>query len=204
MRAADPDRKLKLGLIGCGWYGMVDVKAAFKVGGVEVDRACATWTASTLARAPRRSRNCRANARRRSSSTRTCCKVPGLEAVIIATPPHWHALQLIAALERGPGCLLREAAQLRYPRRPRDGGRGEEERPHRADRFSAAAEPGVPGRAPAYPGGQRRPDRLRRGEHPLHRRHQGRHAAAATRFARLGPLVRPRARRFPTARRSAT
>jgi len=27
--------------------------------------------------------------------------VPGLEAVIIATPPQWHALQLIATLERG-------------------------------------------------------------------------------------------------------
>jgi predicted dehydrogenase len=28
-------------------------------------------------------------------------QVPGLEAVIIATPPQWHALQLIATLERG-------------------------------------------------------------------------------------------------------
>ena len=31
-RAADTaaaGRKIKLGLIGCGWYGMVDVKAAF-------------------------------------------------------------------------------------------------------------------------------------------------------------------------------
>jgi len=28
-------------------------------------------------------------------------KVPELEAVIIGTPPHWHALQLIASLERG-------------------------------------------------------------------------------------------------------
>src|ERR1035441_10549150 len=33
LRAADPDRKLKLGLIGCGWYGMVDVKAAVQGGG---------------------------------------------------------------------------------------------------------------------------------------------------------------------------
>ena len=40
LRAADPDHKLKLGLIGCGWYGMVDVKAAFAVGGVEVIALC--------------------------------------------------------------------------------------------------------------------------------------------------------------------
>ena len=32
--------KLKIGLIGCGWYGMVNVKAAFKVGGVEVVALC--------------------------------------------------------------------------------------------------------------------------------------------------------------------
>jgi len=32
--------KLKTGLIGCGWYGMVDVKAAFKVGGVEIVAVC--------------------------------------------------------------------------------------------------------------------------------------------------------------------
>jgi hypothetical protein len=29
VRAAGADRMLKLGLIGCGWYGMVDVEAAF-------------------------------------------------------------------------------------------------------------------------------------------------------------------------------
>jgi Zn-dependent alcohol dehydrogenase len=40
LRAADPARPLKLGLIGCGWYGMVDVEAAFKVGGVEVIALC--------------------------------------------------------------------------------------------------------------------------------------------------------------------
>jgi hypothetical protein len=32
-QGADPDRKLRLGLIGCGWYGMEDAKAALKVGG---------------------------------------------------------------------------------------------------------------------------------------------------------------------------
>src|SRR5689334_15681888 len=38
--AAADDQKLKLGLIGCGWYGMVDVEAAFKVGGVEIVALC--------------------------------------------------------------------------------------------------------------------------------------------------------------------
>ena len=30
------ERKLRIGLIGAGWYGMVDIKAALKIGGVEV------------------------------------------------------------------------------------------------------------------------------------------------------------------------
>ena len=33
-------RKVKLGLIGCGWYGLVDVKSAFRAGGAEVVALC--------------------------------------------------------------------------------------------------------------------------------------------------------------------
>lgn len=33
-------RKLKIGLIGAGWYGMVDTTAALKFGGVEVIGVC--------------------------------------------------------------------------------------------------------------------------------------------------------------------
>jgi predicted dehydrogenase len=32
--------KLKAGLIGAGWYGMVDVKAALKSGGIEIIGIC--------------------------------------------------------------------------------------------------------------------------------------------------------------------
>ena len=34
------NKKIKIGLIGCGWYGMVITKAALKVGGVEVIGVC--------------------------------------------------------------------------------------------------------------------------------------------------------------------
>ena len=34
------DRKLKIGLVGCGWYGMVITTAALSVGGVEVIGIC--------------------------------------------------------------------------------------------------------------------------------------------------------------------
>src|SRR5450759_1104673 len=38
--SAEATDKLKLGLIGCGWWGMVDVEAAFKAGGVELIALC--------------------------------------------------------------------------------------------------------------------------------------------------------------------
>ncbi len=100
LRAADPDRKLKLGLIGCGWYGMVDVKAAFEVGGVEVIALCDV-DSGHLAQSTAEVEKRQGQRPRTFKLYQDLLQVPGLEAVIIATPPHWHALQLIAALERG-------------------------------------------------------------------------------------------------------
>ncbi|MBN2134015.1 MAG: hypothetical protein JW741_31215, partial [Sedimentisphaerales bacterium] len=37
---AQDQKPLKIGVIGCGWYGMVDAQAALKVGGVEIIALC--------------------------------------------------------------------------------------------------------------------------------------------------------------------
>jgi predicted dehydrogenase len=101
-RAADADasRTLKLGLIGSGWYGMVDVQAAFKVGGVEVIALCDVDSQHLEESATKveQSQGKRPPTFKRHEDL---LEVQELEAVIIATPPHWHALQFIAALERG-------------------------------------------------------------------------------------------------------
>ena len=34
------NKKLRIGLIGCGWYGLVITKAAFNVGGIEIIAVC--------------------------------------------------------------------------------------------------------------------------------------------------------------------
>ena len=97
-RAAE-ERKLRLGLIGAGWYGMVDVDAAFKVGGVEVVAVCDVDSEHLQQGADK-------IAKQQGTPPRTfkhyaeLLAMPGLDAVIIATPPHWHALPFIAALER--------------------------------------------------------------------------------------------------------
>jgi len=100
LRGAEPDRKLKLGLIGCGWYGMVDLQAAFQVGGVEVIALCDA-DSEHLSQSAADVEKLQGKRPPTFKLYEELLQVPGLETLIIATPPHWHALQLIAALERG-------------------------------------------------------------------------------------------------------
>jgi predicted dehydrogenase len=100
MQGAEPDRKLKLGLIGCGWYGMVDLKAALKCGGVEVLALCDV-DSEHLNQSAAEVEKAQGKRPLTFKLYEELLHTPGLEAVIIATPPHWHALQLLASLERG-------------------------------------------------------------------------------------------------------
>jgi predicted dehydrogenase len=99
VRGAEPDRKIKLGLIGCGWYGMVDLKAAHKLGGVETVALCDV-DSEHLSKSAEEVETLQGKRPATFKQYEDLLKVAGLEAVIIATPPHWHALQLIAALDR--------------------------------------------------------------------------------------------------------
>lgn len=94
------DKNLKVGLIGAGWYGMVISKAALNVGGVEIIGICdvdsghlessASELEKLQGRKPETFRH-----------YQDLLKMKDIEAVFIATPPHWHALQFIAACEKG-------------------------------------------------------------------------------------------------------
>jgi predicted dehydrogenase len=91
---------LKLGLIGCGWYGMVDVEAAFKAGGVEVVALCDV-DSDHIAQSADKVEKVQKSRPQTFKDYRELLAVKGLQAVIIGTPPHWHALQFIAALDKG-------------------------------------------------------------------------------------------------------
>lgn len=93
-------RKLRLGLIGAGWYGMVDTEAAFRVGGVEVLGICDV-DSEHLKNAADRIEKLQSQRPRGFKRYQDLLDTPGLDAVIIAPPPHWHALPFIAALEKG-------------------------------------------------------------------------------------------------------
>ncbi len=91
--------KLRLGVIGCGGYGMADVRAAFKAGGVEVIALCDVDSQhlTDSANAIEKMQGSRPRTFRHYDEL---LAGPGLNAVIIATPPHWHALPFLAALEK--------------------------------------------------------------------------------------------------------
>lgn len=94
------DRKLKIGLIGAGWYGMVDIKAALKAGGVEVTALCDVDSAHLDSSADEIEK-LQGKRPRTYKYYQELLDVKGIEAVFIGTIPHWHALQFIAACKKG-------------------------------------------------------------------------------------------------------
>jgi predicted dehydrogenase len=99
-RANAQSDKLKLGLVGAGWYGMVDLNAAFKVGGVECIAVC-DIDSDHLEESAKKIEEMQGYRPKTFKDYDKMLELPDLQAMIIGTPPHWHALQFIAALERG-------------------------------------------------------------------------------------------------------
>lgn len=97
---AAADRKLKMGVIGVGWYGMVDAKAALKVGGVEAAAICDV-DSEHLDKNASELENLQGTRPKTFKHYQDLLEQDGLDFVVIGTPPHWHALILLAALEKG-------------------------------------------------------------------------------------------------------
>jgi len=91
---------LKMGLIGAGGYGMNDVKAALRVGGVEMIATCDV-DSEHLQDSADQIEKLQAKRPQTFKDYRQLLELPDLQAVIIATPPQWHALPFLAALDRG-------------------------------------------------------------------------------------------------------
>jgi predicted dehydrogenase len=92
--------KLKIGLIGCGWYGMVITTAALKIGGVEVVAVCDV-DSEHLKNSADEIEKMQGSRPKEFKEYQDLLDVKDLEALFIGTPPHWHALQFIAACEKG-------------------------------------------------------------------------------------------------------
>jgi len=95
-------RPLRVGLIGCGWYGKTDLFRLIQVSPVEVvalcdvDRRMLADAAGMVAQR---------QASRKKPQTygdyRQMLSQKDLDIVLVATPDHWHALAMIAAVQAG-------------------------------------------------------------------------------------------------------
>lgn len=93
-------KKIKIALIGAGWYGMVITKAALKVGGVEVIGICDV-DSNHLNTSADEIEKLQGSRPKTFKYYQELLDMKGVEAVFIGTPPQWHALQFIAACEKG-------------------------------------------------------------------------------------------------------
>ena len=96
------DQKKRVGLIGSGWYGKSDLLRLLQVAPVEVvslcdvDKRMLAQAAGLVA-----SRQTSKKPPRTYADYREMLKEKDLDLVLIATPDHWHALPMIAAVEAG-------------------------------------------------------------------------------------------------------
>ncbi|MEI6780574.1 MAG: Gfo/Idh/MocA family oxidoreductase [Verrucomicrobiota bacterium] len=96
------DQKKRVGLIGCGWYGKCDLLRLIQVAPVEVVSLCDV-DKQMLAGAVEvvASRQASKKKPRAYHDYREMLREKDLDIVLIATPDHWHALPMIAAVQAG-------------------------------------------------------------------------------------------------------
>jgi predicted dehydrogenase len=96
------DARKRVGLIGAGWYGKADLFRLIQVAPVEVVSLCDV-DKRMLADAAEQvaARQASHKTPRTYSDYRPMLREKDLDVVLVATPDHWHALPMIAAVEAG-------------------------------------------------------------------------------------------------------
>jgi predicted dehydrogenase len=100
--ATADEKTYRVGLIGCGWYGKSDLFRLIQVAPVEVVSVCdPDDKQSALAAEMVATRQKSGKKPRTFRDYREMLKDKDLDIVLVATPDHWHALAMIAAVEAG-------------------------------------------------------------------------------------------------------
>jgi predicted dehydrogenase len=102
-----PSGRIQLGIIGCGSMGRSNLTVCTRYPDVVVTAACDIWDARMEAVRERFKDTCKGYL-----DYRELLQQKDLDAVIIATPPHWHALVAIAACEAGKDIYLQKPMTL--------------------------------------------------------------------------------------------
>jgi predicted dehydrogenase len=99
---AAADKPLRVGLIGCGWYGKEDLRRLIQVAPVEVVSLCDVDKRMLSAAADLFAQKHTSKKKPRTyGDYREMLKEKDLDICLVGTPDHWHALAMIAAVEAG-------------------------------------------------------------------------------------------------------
>jgi predicted dehydrogenase len=112
-RAFEGREAKRVGLIGSGWYGKADLLRLVQVAPVEVISLCDVdkrmlAEAADLVALRQASRK----TPRTYADYREMLKEKDLDIVLIATPDHWHALPMIAAVEAGADIYVQKPISI--------------------------------------------------------------------------------------------
>lgn len=111
--APQAEKKPRVGLIGTGWYGKADLFRLIQVAPVEVVSLCDVDKAM-LAHAAEMTASRQASKKtpRTFHDYRQMLAEKDLDIVLVATPDHWHALPMIAAVEAGAHVWVQKPISL--------------------------------------------------------------------------------------------
>ncbi|MGB9601780.1 MAG: Gfo/Idh/MocA family protein [Limisphaerales bacterium] len=101
------NEKIQLGIIGCGHRGRAVLKGCLKYSDVVLVGACDVWKERLQMTVEEYKTTCKGY-----RDFRELLNKKEIDAVIIATPPHWHALMAIAACEAGKDFYLEKPMTL--------------------------------------------------------------------------------------------
>lgn len=102
-------KKPRVGLIGTGWYGKIDLLRLIQVAPVEVVSLCDVDKRMLSDAADIVAERQESKKRPRTySDYRQMLKEKDLDIVLIGTPDHWHALQMIEAVKAGADLYLQK------------------------------------------------------------------------------------------------
>jgi predicted dehydrogenase len=100
--AAAQSKPRRVGLVGCGWYGKCDLLQLINIEPVEVVSLCDVDSRMLSEAADLFASRQVSRARPRTyANYKEMLAEKDLDIVLIATPDHWHALAMIAAVESG-------------------------------------------------------------------------------------------------------
>lgn len=102
---ADSKSRPRVGVIGCGWFGGVNLEIFTRFVGVDVVSLCDV-NAHSLAKTLQLVAKYQSAVPRTFVDYREMLAAAPLDIVIIATPDHWHALPAIAAMQAGADLFL--------------------------------------------------------------------------------------------------